>query len=99
MDDRKPSSEGPTSGRGMERACPVAALRDLALDNMQQHRADRLLQKQEIPKEVLGRIFACFSSFLTYKVENLLVIPEKNTAVIEMRSSGVPKDGMDYENL
>ncbi|GFZ48859.1 hypothetical protein JCM24511_06608 [Saitozyma sp. JCM 24511] len=55
--------------------------------------------KQEIPKEVLGRIFACFSSFLTYKVENLLVIPEKNTAVIEMRSSGVPKDGMDYENF
>jgi hypothetical protein len=30
------------------------ALRDLALDNMQQHHADRLLQKQEILKEILG---------------------------------------------
>jgi hypothetical protein len=54
MDDRKPSSESSASGRGVNRACPVMALRDLALDNMQQHHADRLLQKQEILKEILG---------------------------------------------
>ncbi|GFZ49120.1 hypothetical protein JCM24511_06870 [Saitozyma sp. JCM 24511] len=51
------------------------------------------------PATSIGRSNNCFTAPQRYEITNLLVLPEKNTVVLEMIARATTKKGKDFENF